>query len=73
MSITMNPPKNPSTHIRSLGHDPETNTLAVEFIGGGLYRYYGVDRGTFSELHEHESPGQFLRNRIRNRFHYEKR
>jgi hypothetical protein len=31
-----------STHIKAIGHDPASNTLAIEFHKGGVYHYHDV-------------------------------
>ena len=37
-----------SSNILSVGHDPETNTLEIEFKGGGVYSYDGVSAAKHS-------------------------
>lgn len=32
-----------SSNVKSVGYDPESRTLEIEFHGGGLYRYGNVD------------------------------
>lgn len=40
MHIKMPPVK--SSAIASIGHDPASNTMAVQFHNGGLHHYPGV-------------------------------
>ena len=39
-----------SSAVVSIGHDEATNTLEVEFAGGGVYRYFGVPRSRDEEF-----------------------
>ena len=61
-------PRNQSSHIKELGHDPETNTLAVTFHKGGTYHYPGVTEEQYRVLHEHDSPGSHFHRHIKPRF-----
>lgn len=58
MPITLTPIK--SSQLAALGHDPETNTLEVQFNGGARYRYAGVDVELFDRFRNAESPGKFF-------------
>ncbi len=44
--------------ITSLGHDPETGVLEVEFRGGRVYRYSDVSVEKLNELLAAESIGK---------------
>ena len=61
-----------SSHIHSVGHDPETNTLAVQFHKGGVYHYEGVSKRTFDDFCSHESPGKFFRGNIHKQYNGKK-
>jgi len=39
-----------SSQIEAIGHDPETNTLAIKFKGGGVYHYANVSEEVFHEF-----------------------
>ena len=56
-----------SSQIRSIGHDEETSTLAIEFHGGGgfHYRYANVSRELFEKMREAKSVGSFFYKNIR--------
>lgn len=60
-----------SSQITEIGHDPNTNTLAVRFqprageTRGGLYHYAGVDAELFATLAGASSVGSFFHNKIR--------
>lgn len=53
-----------SSQIHSIGHDPETNTLAIRFHGkngpGGLYHYPNCTAEQFTAFHGCESKGKFF-------------
>lgn len=57
-----------SSAILSVGYDPDTETLEVEFASGGVYEYHGVPRKVFQELMAAPSKGQFLAKRIRGQY-----
>jgi hypothetical protein len=57
-----------STSIRGIGYDEATHTLDVQFAGGGIYRYDGVEAALYEELKVAESPGRFLNERVRGNF-----
>jgi hypothetical protein len=46
-----------SSHLKSVGHDPQSNTLEVEFINGKVYTYQGVQASTHRQITKHSSPG----------------
>jgi hypothetical protein len=53
-----------SSRIHSIGHDPETNTLAVRFLGkddkpGNLYYYSNFDAEEFEHFSNAESIGSY--------------
>lgn len=57
-----------SSNLQAAGYDEETNTLHVEFVGGGLYAYSGVPQETYVALMAAPSAGSFFHRAIRNRF-----
>jgi hypothetical protein len=56
--VTLVPVK--SSNIKAVGHDPATNTLTVEFIGGDRYDYPGVTAEQHKALMAAPSIGQHL-------------
>ena len=56
----------------SVGYDPESETLEVEFTSGAVYEYYGVPRKVFRSLMAAPSKGQFLAKRIKDRYEFAK-
>lgn len=61
-----------SSTIRSIGHDPETMTLEIEFNDGAVYQYFDVPKSVHKELIEAPSLGRFFGRRIRDQFRYVK-
>lgn len=66
--MEMKRPKHPSSHISSVGYDPETGTMAVEFAKGGVYHYSGVEAEIFNGLHSHVSAGSFFHEHVRGKY-----
>lgn len=59
-----------SSSIVSVGYDPATETLEIEFISGAVYQYYNVNQGIYEELMGAPSKGKFLVYQIKNFFPY---
>jgi hypothetical protein len=57
-----------SSAITSLGYDPESRTLEIEFRSGSVYDYFGVTAGLFESFLDAASKGKFYAQRVRNRF-----
>jgi len=54
-----------STSLKSVGYEPSTRTLEVEFHGGRVYRYVGVPPRRYRALLDAESAGRFLNTEIK--------
>lgn len=55
--------------LRSVGYDPETQTLHAEFAKGGIYSYAGVSPDLYAEMMSAKSVGShFLSNVVRGGF-----
>ncbi len=54
-----------SSNIISIGHDPKTETLEIEFKGGGVYSYSGVTADQHSALLNADSVGSHFHKHIR--------
>ena len=61
-----------SNNIISVGHDPETKTLEVEFKNGGVYRYADVDAERHSAMMKADSVGAFLHAHIKGKHAHSK-
>lgn len=49
-----------SSIVLSIGYEPTSSTLEVEFKGGGIYQYYNVPEPIYQQLMTSDSKGQFL-------------
>jgi hypothetical protein len=59
-----------SSNIASIGYDPESSTLEIEFTNGSIYQYFNVPTGLNDQLMASSSKGQFLNTYIRNGYPY---
>jgi hypothetical protein len=59
-----------SSNLKSVGYDPKTKVLEVEFVSGGLYQYLDVPAARHQALMEAKSVGSEFYKSIRNRFDY---
>jgi len=57
-----------SSNLRSIGYEPETTTLEVEFNHGGIYQYHGVPDEVFGELMQAGSHGIYFNSRIKDNY-----
>ena len=57
-----------SSNIRSVGYDPESRTLEVEFHTGGVYRYSGVSETIFQGLMRAASKGSYFHDHVKDRY-----
>lgn len=61
-----------SGQIVSIGHDPATSTLEIEFPRGALYRYTGVSAEDAAKFIGAESAGKHFAAHIKGKFDYSK-
>jgi hypothetical protein len=61
-----------SSDVASVGYDPNTMTLEVEFKNGSVYQYFDFPETGYQELMRASSIGQFLHANIRNNYRYTK-
>lgn len=57
-----------SSVLRSVGYDPATAELELEFTSGDVYRYYAVPARVHRELCAAESPGAYFNRHINDRY-----
>ena len=57
-----------SSNLSAVGYKRETQTLYVEFNGGGLYRYDDVPEQVYIQLMSAGSHGSFFARNIKNRY-----
>ena len=61
-----------SSNIKSIGYDPPSAVLEVEFTDGSIYRYYGVPAQLYASLMAASSHGSYLAREIKGSFRFEK-
>jgi len=59
-----------SSSLASVGYDPRSRTLEVEFRIGRVYRYFDVPPARYRGLLDAESAGRFLNTRIKGVYRY---
>lgn len=59
-----------SSNVRSIGYDPATATLEVEFLSGSIYQYYDVPENVYDQLMKAGSKGRFLHYQVKNAYPY---
>jgi hypothetical protein len=55
-----------SSNLKSIGYDPASQTLEIEFSSGHVYQYAGVSAKHHSDLVASDSPGSHFAKHIRN-------
>lgn len=59
-----------SSNIRSIGYDPSSQTLEVEFTNSFVYQFYNISEQVFDALMAAPSKGQFFNSQIKNMYPY---
>lgn len=59
-----------SSNLRSVGYDPATRVLEVEFHGGGIYQYFGVPEHVYRGLTSAGSKGGYLADHVKGVYGY---
>ncbi|MFA5786491.1 MAG: KTSC domain-containing protein [Actinomycetota bacterium] len=54
-----------SSNLSSVGYDPDSSTLEVEFHKGGVYQYFGVPAHEYEGLMAAGSKGTYLDQHIK--------
>jgi hypothetical protein len=57
-----------SSNIRSIGYEPSSSTLEIEFNDGSVYQYYGVPEAEFDAFISAGSKGRYFNGNIRNHY-----
>lgn len=57
-----------ASNIRSVGYDPSTQTLEVEFVNGSVMQYTRVSADLHRRLVSASSPGSFFKDHIEEDF-----
>jgi hypothetical protein len=59
-----------STNLYSVGYDPASQTLEIEFRGGEVYRYFRVPVAVYNALMSANSKGRYFARVIRDTYSY---
>jgi hypothetical protein len=59
-----------SSNIASIGYDPDSEVLEIEFLKGGVYQYYNVPKYVYDELMSASSHGSYLASNIKGTYGY---
>lgn len=57
-----------SSNLASVGYDPATQTLEVEFLSGSIYQYFNVPQNVYDQLMKESSKGRFLNTYIKDTY-----
>ena len=57
-----------SSNLVSVGYEPASETLEIEFKNGHIYQYYNVPQIMFDQLIQAPSVGTFFNANIRNAY-----
>jgi len=61
-----------STDIKSVGYDPATKILEIEFHSGGIYQYLDVPDVVYSDLMNADSKGKYFHRYVKNVYNHRK-
>lgn len=61
-----------SSNISSIGYDPKTRTLEIEFHSGGVYQYFNVTEPIYNALMSASSQGSYCHHHIRDQYRWTK-
>jgi len=59
-----------SSNLKSVGYDPETEILEIEFKNGFVYHYFEVPQSRYDGLMNASSKGSYLNQSIKRKFPY---
>jgi KTSC domain len=59
-----------SSNVASVGYDPNSMTLEVEFTNGSVYQYFDVPEVVHQDLMTAASIGTYLGRNIKNNYRY---
>lgn len=59
-----------SSSVASVGYDPNTMTLEVEFSNGAVYQYFDVPETLYHDLMGASSVGTYLNQHIKGSYRY---
>ena len=59
-----------SSSMRSVGYDESDQILEIEFVSGGIYRYFGVPREVYQRMLDAPSKGAYFLEHIKDEYQY---
>ncbi|WP_145616818.1 KTSC domain-containing protein [Nitrospirillum bahiense] len=59
-----------SSNVSSVGYDPASQTLEIQFHNGSIYQYYNVTETVYENLMQSPSKGGYLNTYIKNSHPY---
>jgi hypothetical protein len=59
-----------SSNVATIGYDPATLVLEVEFRNGGVYQYFDVPESVYQALMSSDSVGGFVNTVIKQGYRY---
>jgi hypothetical protein len=59
-----------SSNISSIGYDPESRTLEIEFHNGGVYQYFNVPESIYNALMSAPSHGSYFHHYIKGQYRW---
>jgi len=59
-----------SSNLKSVGYDPKTRVLEIEFLNGAVYQYDNVPLEVYKGLMKASSHGKYFHAHIRDRYPY---
>lgn len=61
-----------SSNISSIGYDPESRSLEIEFHSGGVYQYFNVPESVYNALMSASSHGSYFHHHIKDQYRWTK-
>lgn len=61
-----------SSNLNSVGYEPETETLEVEFSSGAVYQYTRVPQSVYDSLCKAASPGALFADQVKSRYRFKR-
>ena len=59
-----------SSNLASIGYDPTSQILEIEFNSGTVYQYFAVPQSVYAALMSASSHGRYFYHNIRDSYHY---
>lgn len=59
-----------SSNVASVGYDPDSSTLEIEFNNGAVYQYFDVNENVYNELIKASSVGGYLAANIKGKYRF---